>query len=152
MIILSLDVVCIWMKLFITVDFIFISTALPPEWLLPSHSNTDSLKFFGRCVLVTLTFYSKVRINPLSWIRFFLNFSIKSWSNFKIRDSFEKLRTCRFQNCPWFWNLTKIWWRNWGKTGSNCPVWFRLCCTPTAWMHMTTAQMSTPAALTKDNN
>ena len=44
--------------------------------------------------------YSKVQINPLSWIRVFLNFSIKSWSNFKIRDSFGKLRTCRFQNCP----------------------------------------------------
>ena len=38
-----------------------------------------------------------------------------SWSNFKIRDSFEKLRMCRFQNCPWFWNLTKIWWRYWGN-------------------------------------
>ena len=33
--------------------------------------------------------YSKVKINPLSWIRVFLNISIKSWSNFKIRDSFE---------------------------------------------------------------
>ena len=29
-------------------------------------------------------------------------FSSYSWSNFKIRDSFGKLRTCRFQNCPWF--------------------------------------------------
>ena len=51
-----------------------------------------------------------------------------SWSNFKIRDSFEKLRTCRFQNCPWFWNLTKIWWRNWGKTRSNWVDWFWLYC------------------------
>ena len=57
-------------------------------------------------------------------------FSTLSWSKLKSRNSFEKLRTSRFQNCPWFWNLTKIWWRNWGKTGSNCPVWFWLCCTP----------------------
>ena len=68
--------------------------------------------------------YSKVRINPLSWIRFFLNFSIKSWSNFKIRESFEFYTFSAFQNCPWFWILTKIWWRDWGKTGSNWPDWF----------------------------
>ena len=37
-------------------------------------------------------------------VSFFFNFSIKSCSNFKIRDSFGKLRTCRFQKCPWFWN------------------------------------------------
>ena len=30
-------------------------------------------------------------------------FSAKSWSNLTFRDSFGILRTCRFQNCPWFW-------------------------------------------------
>ena len=49
--------------------------------------------------------YSKVQINPLSWIWVFLNFSIKTWSNFKIRDSFEIYMFSAFQNCPWFWNL-----------------------------------------------
>ena len=39
-------------------------------------------------------------------LSFFLNFSIKSWSNFKIRDSFEICTFSAFQNCPWFWNLT----------------------------------------------
>ena len=43
-------------------------------------------------------------------------FSASSWPKSKIRDSFGKLRPCRFQNCPWFWNLSKIWWRNWRKT------------------------------------
>ena len=53
-----------------------------------------------------------------------------SWSNFKIRDSFEKLRMCRFQNCPWFWNLTKIWWRKFGNkhwwlfSGTRCRIQF----------------------------
>ena len=70
--------------------------------------------------------YSKVQINPLSWIWVFLNFSIKTWSNFKIRDSFEIYMFSAFQNCPWFWNLTKIWWRNWGKTKSNWVDWFWL--------------------------
>ena len=35
-------------------------------------------------------------------------FSAKSWSNLTFRDSFGILRTCRFQNCPWFWKLTNI--------------------------------------------
>ena len=50
-------------------------------------------------------------------------FSAYSWSNFKIRDSFGKLRTCRFQNCPWFWNLSKIWWKNWRKTKVSIFLW-----------------------------
>ena len=71
-------------------------------------------------------YYSNVKINPLSWIRFFLIFSIKSWSNFKITDSFVIYTFSAVQNCPWFWNLTKIWWRNWGKTESNWVDWFWL--------------------------
>ena len=62
-------------------------------------------------------------------------FSAYSWSNFKIRDSFGKLKTCRFQNCPWFWNLTKIWWRKWGNkhwwlfSGTRCICkWSRSIC------------------------
>ena len=76
--------------------------------------------------------YSKVKINPLSWIQVFLNFSIKSWSNIKIRDSFEIYMFSAFQNCPWFWNLTKIWLRYWGKPGLNWVDWFWLYCT---WNH-----------------
>ena len=70
-------------------------------------------------------YYSNVKINPLSWIRFFPIFSIKSWSNFKIMDSFV---ISAVQNCPWFWNLTKIWWRNWGKTRPNWVDWFWSYC------------------------
>ena len=38
-----------------------------------------------------------------------VNISASTWSNFKIKDSFEILRTSRFQNCPSFFNLVKIW-------------------------------------------
>ena len=38
-------------------------------------------------------------------VSFISIFSASSLSNYKIRDSFGKLKTCRFQNCPWFWNL-----------------------------------------------
>ena len=36
-------------------------------------------------------------------------FSASSWPNVKSKDSFEKLRTSRFQNWPSFLNLVKIW-------------------------------------------
>ena len=36
-------------------------------------------------------------------------FSASTWSNIKSGDSFEILRTSRFQNLPYFLNLDKIW-------------------------------------------
>ena len=36
-------------------------------------------------------------------------FTASTWSIIKSRDSFEILRTCRFTNWPYFWNLVKIW-------------------------------------------
>ena len=36
-------------------------------------------------------------------------FSASTWSNIKSKDSFEILRTSRFQNWPYFLNLVKIW-------------------------------------------
>ena len=68
----------------------------PTGYFAENFSITQNLK------------YSNVKTNQLSWVQFFLNFSIKSWSNFKIRDSFEFYMFSAFQNFPWFWNLTKI--------------------------------------------
>ena len=42
------------------------------------------------------------------------NISAKYCSNSTFRDSFGILRTCRFQNCHWFSNLTNIWRSYWG--------------------------------------
>ena len=43
-------------------------------------------------------------------------FSGSTWPNVKSKVSFEILRTSRFQNCPYFWNLMKIWCRYWWNT------------------------------------
>ena len=47
----------------------------------------------------------------LNWCFILLNYSCKSWSIIKIRDSFEICRSWGFQSCPWKLNLTKIWLR-----------------------------------------
>ena len=44
------------------------------------------------------------------------NISASTWPNIKSKDSFGKLRTSRFQNCPWFLELMKIWWSYWWIT------------------------------------
>ena len=48
------------------------------------------------------------------------NISASTWPKLKIKDSFEILRTSRFQNCPSFLNLVKIWGSYCQKT--NCIV------------------------------
>ena len=40
-----------------------------------------------------------------------LNYSCKSWSNFKTRDRFGICRSWGFQNTPYMCNLTKFWLR-----------------------------------------
>ena len=55
---------------------------------------------------------------PLVWLS--PNISASTWPKFKIKDSFEILRTSRFQNSPYFLNLVEIWWRYCPKT--NCQV------------------------------
>ena len=50
------------------------------------------------------------------------NNSASTWQKFKIKDSFEILRTSRFQNWPYFLDLVKIWWRYCQKT--NWKVFF----------------------------
>ena len=46
-------------------------------------------------------------------VRYFvlLNYSCKSWSNFKTRDRFGICRSWGFQNTPYMSNLTKFWLR-----------------------------------------
>ena len=44
-----------------------------------------------------------------------LNISTSTWPKIKIKDSFEIVRTSRFQNWPYYLNLVKIWWRYWPK-------------------------------------
>ena len=44
------------------------------------------------------------------------NISTSTWPKLKIKDSFEILRTSRFQNWPSFLNLVNILWRYWQKT------------------------------------
>ena len=44
------------------------------------------------------------------------NISASTWPKLKIKDSFEILRTSRFQNWPSFLNLVKIWGRYCQKT------------------------------------
>ena len=51
---------------------------------------------------------------PLVWLS--PNISASTWPKFKIKDSFEILRTSRFQNWPYFLNLVEIWWRYCQKT------------------------------------
>ena len=41
--------------------------------------------------------YSNIKTNQLSWVWFFLNFSIKSWSNFKIRTVLKSTRSQLFK-------------------------------------------------------
>ena len=41
-------------------------------------------------------------------------FSALTWPKTKSKDSFEKLRTSRFQNCPWLSDLIKIRLSYWG--------------------------------------
>ena len=55
---------------------------------------------------------------PLVWLS--PNISASTQPKFKIKDSFEILRTSRFQNWSYFLNLVKIWWKYWPKT--NCCV------------------------------
>ena len=55
------------------------------------------------------------------------NISASTWPKFKIKDSFEILRTSRFQNWPYFLNLVEIWWRYCPKT--NCQVFLWTQCT-----------------------
>ena len=42
---------------------------------------------------------------------FQLNFLSFNLTKNQSKDSFEKLRTSRYQNCPWFRRFLKIWWR-----------------------------------------
>ena len=53
------------------------------------------------------------------------NISASTWPKLKIKDSFEILRTSRFQNWPYFLNLVKIWWRYWQKTNCLLFLWTR---------------------------
>ena len=39
------------------------------------------------------------------------SFSVNLWSKLDFRGCIEKLSSCRFQNCPWTWILSKIWGR-----------------------------------------
>ena len=45
------------------------------------------------------------------WYFVLLNYSCKSWSNFKTRDRFGICRSWGFQNTPYMSNLTKFWLR-----------------------------------------
>ena len=64
---------------------------------------------------------------------------VSSTSMYSSKDSFEKLRMCRFQNCPWYWNLTKIWWRKFGNkhwwlfSGTRCTSCYILLHHPTSY-------------------
>ena len=44
------------------------------------------------------------------------NISASTCPKLKIKDSFEILRTGRFQDCPYFLDFVKIWWRYCQKT------------------------------------
>ena len=66
------------------------------------------------CLLAFLTYSCEKWKWPLVWLR--PNISASTWPKFKIKDSFEILRTSRFQNWPYFLNLVKIWWRYCQKT------------------------------------
>ena len=70
----------------------------------------------------------------LKWplVSFTSIYSSLSWSKFKSKDSFEKLRMSRFQNWPCFLNFVKIWWRycqkqNWEifRTTLYISIWIR---------------------------
>ena len=68
----------------------------------------------GRSHIFTLkmSFFCNYFWHPVSFSSLF---SANIWPNFNFRDSFGKLRTCSFQNCPWYCNLDKIWWRKWSS-------------------------------------
>ena len=63
---------------------------------------------------------------PLVWKN--PNISASTWPKFKIKDSFEILRTGRFQNSPYFLNLVEIWWRYCPKTNCQVFLWTRCIC------------------------
>ena len=69
-------------------------------WLWKSRDKTKS----------NIKHYFEIDLLSFTWI-----ISVKSWSNLTFRDSFEILRTCRFQTWPCFWHLTKICRRNVAK-------------------------------------
>ena len=54
--------------------------------------------------------------------------SASTWPNFKSKVSFEILRTCSFQNWPYFLNLVKIWGSHGQNT--NCKVFLWTRCIP----------------------
>ena len=53
------------------------------------------------------------------------NISASTQPKYKIKDSFEILRTSRFQNWPYFLDLVKIWWRYCQKTNCIVFLWTR---------------------------
>ena len=58
---------------------------------------------------------SKISDGKRVWSFLLLNYSYKSWSIFKTKDSFVIYSSWAFQNCPWKLNLTKICRSNWAK-------------------------------------
>ena len=49
--------------------------------------------------------------------------STSTWPNIKSKDSFEILRTCSFQNWPYFFNFAKFELRNCQKTNFKLFLW-----------------------------
>ena len=58
-------------------------------------------------------------INMITFGNFYLSltsiYSVNSLSKLKIKDSFEICLSWGFQNCPWYWILTKNWLKNAGQ-------------------------------------
>ena len=65
----------------------------------------------GRLNLITKGFLVYTVVAERVWYFLLLNYSYKSWSIIKIRESSEICSSWGFQNCPWKLNLTKIWLR-----------------------------------------
>ena len=87
------------------------------DFLYFSHFYHSMEKNFSLCNFWDNWKWPLVCFNP--------NISASTWPKSKVKDSFEILRTSRFQNWPYFLNLVKIWWRYWQKTNCIVFLWTR---------------------------
>ena len=69
-------------------------------------------QFLEQIVQISVIFISNksklMKIKEWYHVSLTSNISAKTWSNWTCRGCFEIVRTSRFQNWHWFWNLSKI--------------------------------------------
>ena len=81
-------------------------------WNTIKRSRMFNQLFLTQNLQISIVFLSvklfSIKIKEWYHVSLTSKISAKTWSNCTCRGCFEIIRTCRFQNWPWFWKSSKI--------------------------------------------